>query len=186
MSKMWFTSDHHFGHENIIKYCNRPFVSVDEMNRILIQNYNSVVAYNDVVYFIGDVGFMQEDALITILSRLNGAKILIYGNHDKVIRRAEQNFKKVFSSIHDYLEVRGDKQKFILSHYPMLSWNGSGRGNIMLHGHAHGNTNYGHIKDMKIMDVGVDCHNYFPVSEEDVLRKMNNRKSEDFGRDRNV
>lgn len=186
MSKMWFTSDHHFGHENIIKYCNRPFVSVDEMNRILIQNYNSVVAYNDVVYFIGDIGFMQDDALVTLLSRLNGSKILIYGNHDKVIRKSEQKFKKVFSHIRDYLEVSGEKQKYILCHYPMLSWNGSGRGNIMLHGHAHGNTNYGHIKDMKIMDVGVDCHNYFPISEEDVLRKMNNRKSEDFGRDRNV
>jgi calcineurin-like phosphoesterase family protein len=186
MSKVWFTSDHHFGHENIIKYCNRPFVSVDEMNRAMIVNYNSVVAYNDVVYFVGDVGFMQEDVLVTILSRLNGMKILIYGNHDKVIRKAKDKFDRCFASMHEYLEVSLDRQKFILCHYPMLSWNGSGRGNIMLHGHAHGNTNYGHIKDMKIMDVGVDCHNYFPISADDVMRMMAKKKSEDFGRDRDV
>jgi calcineurin-like phosphoesterase family protein len=184
MSKIWFTSDQHFGHDNIIKYCNRPFSSVDEMNRILIQNYNSVVNFDDTVYFIGDVGFMQVDQLLAILSRLNGNKILIFGNHDKVIRGAYGAFSKVFGSMHEYLEVKADKQKFILCHYPMLSWNGSGRGNIMLHGHCHGTANYGHIKDMKILDVGVDCHNYFPVSQDDVLRTMNKRKLEDFGRER--
>lgn len=184
MSKIWFTSDTHFGHGNVIKYCNRPYRTSDEMDRSLIDNWNSVVQPQDIVYHLGDVGFMQEPQLINILQRLNGNKILIMGNHDKVIKRSKAAFYKCFGSIHDYYDLSHDGQKYVLSHYPMLSWNGSGRGSIMLHGHSHGTTNYGHLKTGKILDVGVDCHNYTPIDIPTVLRLMSSRVSEDFGRDR--
>lgn len=184
MSKIWVTSDTHYGHSNIIRYCNRPYKDVEEMNQALITNYNSVVRPEDTVYHLGDFGFMQVDKLKKILSRLNGNKILLYGNHDKVIRGAKGAFTESFNFIKDYLEINVDGQKIVMCHYPLLTWNGSGRGSIMLHGHAHGNTNYGHLKNAKILDVGVDCHNYFPISLEEIFRKMEKRESEDYGRNR--
>jgi calcineurin-like phosphoesterase family protein len=185
VSKVFFTSDTHFGHGNIIKYCNRPFKDVDEMNQALITNWNSVVQPNDIVYHLGDVGFTQPDKLRWILNRLNGSKILLLGNHDKQLARERSTgFGDAFQSIHDYLEININGNKIILSHYPMLTWNGSGHGSIMLHGHAHGNTNYGHLSKAKILDVGVDVHNYFPMSSDSVLLLMSKRIAEDYGRDR--
>jgi len=184
MSKIWFTSDTHYGHANIIKYCNRPFKDVEEMNQALITNYNSVVRPEDTVYHLGDFAFMPVDKVLSILSRLNGNKFLMFGNHDKVIRGAVGAFKPKFHTISDYMEINVDGTKIVMCHYPMLTWNGSGRGSIMLHGHAHGNTNYGHLKDAKILDVGVDCHNYFPLSADDMFRIMSKKIAEDYGRNR--
>jgi len=185
MSNTWFTSDTHYFHGNIIKYCNRPFSNVEEMNEALITNYNSVVKPKDTIYHLGDFGFAHIDKIKYIASRLNGNKILLYGNHDKVIRNAPKGtFDSSFNFIRDYLEINVNGQKIILCHYPMLTWNASGRGSIMLHGHAHGKTNYGHIKNGKILDVGVDVHNYFPISFDDVMKIMEKRVSEDYGRAR--
>lgn len=183
-SKIFFTSDTHYGHANIIKYCQRPFKDVEEMNEALITNYNSVVRPEDTVFHLGDFAFMQVDKAKYIASRLNGNKHLLYGNHDKVIRGARGAFESSFNFIRDYHEITVEGVKIVMCHYPMLSWHGSGRGSIMLHGHAHGNTNYGHLKDAKILDVGVDCHNYFPISADEVFRKMEKRVAEDYGRNR--
>jgi calcineurin-like phosphoesterase family protein len=78
---LYFTSDHHFWHTNIIKYCNRPFVSVEEMNEALIQNWNDLVLPEDEVYYLGDFSMAARPVEI-YTSRLNGIKYLVPGNHD--------------------------------------------------------------------------------------------------------
>ena len=80
--KYFITSDTHFGHENIIKYCNRPFPNAEEMDKALIDNWNAVVGKNDTVIHLGDVGLASKSRLKEIISQLNGHKLLIKGNHD--------------------------------------------------------------------------------------------------------
>lgn len=81
--KIFFTSDWHLGHENVIKFDERPFKDADHMNRVLINNYNSCVDENSVCYFLGDVGMMQATELAKLIKQLNGTKVLILGNHDR-------------------------------------------------------------------------------------------------------
>ena len=82
-NKVYFTSDTHFGHENIIKWCRRPYSSVEEMNEKLIENWNSVVGPDDIVFHLGDFAFGGSGLWKEVLSRLNGKKYLIIGNHDE-------------------------------------------------------------------------------------------------------
>ncbi len=118
MSKIWFTSDTHYYHSNIIKYCNRPYKDVEEMNEALIRNFNAVVRPEDTVYHLGDFGFSHVDKLKYILSRLNGNKVLIYGNHDKVIRGASGAFQSSFNFIKDYLEISVNLTPSSVTHLP--------------------------------------------------------------------
>ena len=82
MSKIFITSDTHFSHKNIIKYCNRPFSSVEEMNSVLTDNWNSIVSKDDLVIHLGDFSFGRTiESIKNHLDKLNGNKILILGNH---------------------------------------------------------------------------------------------------------
>ena len=87
--KTFFTADHHFGHANIIKYTNRPFTNIEEQDRILIQNWNSVVGPNDMVYYLGDFCFRDFNKYF---HALNGKIIFIEGNHDKVAAKNKEKF----------------------------------------------------------------------------------------------
>jgi len=159
----WFTSDTHFGHTNIIKYCNRPFKDVTEMDEALIANWNSVVKQNDDIYHLGDFGFATVERIQRIVNRLNGKKHLIFGNHDKHMAQI-----KGFESKQYYLEITVDKQKIILCHYAMRVWNKSHHGSIMLFGHSHGNlpgTN-------QSLDVGTDPWNYFPTNLDLIRQRL--------------
>ena len=132
----YFISDLHFGHFNIIRYDNRPFNSVDEMDKVLIDNWNSVVSDNDTVYILGDISWHNEEKTVQIFQRLKGKKILIKGNHDKVARGS--NIYKCFDGVYDYYELCLDKKnKVVMSHYPIPFWNGQFRDTIHLYGHVH-------------------------------------------------
>lgn len=86
---IYFTSDMHLGHVAIIHMCNRPFKNVEEMNKVLIRNFNSMVHKNDTVYLLGDVTHrVSLDEANELISKLNGHKILICGNHDKNMMKA--------------------------------------------------------------------------------------------------
>lgn len=161
--KIWFISDTHFGHKNIIKYCNRPFNNVHEMDEALIRNWNETVGQDDMVYHVGDFAMGSDPA--KILRRLNGSKILIKGNHDKRPQTAHG-----WSEIHNYLEIYIENQFIVLFHYSMRVWNKSHHGAWMLYGHSH-NT-LPDDPNSKSIDVGVDCHDYRPISFEDVKRIM--------------
>ena len=176
MKKTWFTSDTHFSHANIIKYCNRPFNSAQEMDEALIRNWNLRVQPDDTIYHIGDFAFVDGPKLIRILERLNGRKILVHGNHDKPVKSSQQA-REMFEQCADYLEIYvqdptviGAKQHIVLCHYAMLVWNKSHHMSWMLHGHSHGSLTYPY--KARILDVGVDSHSYAPISYEEVKQKM--------------
>ena len=149
--EVWLTSDTHFGHANIIKYCNRPFKDTNEMDESIIKTWNSQVDPHDLVIHLGDVAFAPSDRIKYIMDRLPGHKLLVLGNHDK-----RENLEYFFDKgIYDYLEVIRGKQKLVLFHYPIDSWNGKYHHFVHLHGHTHGTyDNRGLLR----FDMGVDCN----------------------------
>lgn len=154
---IWFVSDEHYGHTNIIKFCNRPFKDADEMREVLIKRHNSVVAPNDEVYHLGDVSFGKD--VEQYISKLNGSHHLILGNHDHSCYR---KFKKLepYISVQDTRVVNWEGFKFFLSHYSHRVWPNSHRGTFHLYGHSHGTLpGFG-----RSMDVGVDTNNFYPYS----------------------
>lgn len=129
----YYISDTHFGHKNIIGYDNRPFFTVKEMDEKIMNNWNGGVSDNDIVYILGDFSWYPEFQTSEILSKLNGHKVLILGNHDKMSHKMAKNFDKIC----DYLEIEDEKERVIMSHYPMPFWNGQFRDSIHLYGHVH-------------------------------------------------
>ena len=173
---IFFTSDTHFGHANIIKFCSRPFKDASHMNQMLINNWNSVVKAEDTVYHLGDFGFAHPRVIEGIIRQLNGTKFLIFGNHDKTIK-ANRDLQELFGWCKDYhelyvpdLRVKGGRQLAVLHHYAGLVWNKSHYGSWMLHGHSHGTLKYPYVG--RIMDVGVDPLAYHPISYEQVRTKL--------------
>ena len=174
--KTFFASDHHFFHNNIIKYANRPFDNVWSMNEALIERHNSVVSHKDIVYFVGDFAFTSdEDEVINILKRLNGEKHFVAGNHDKgmfkerIIKEFQSFSKSPFKEIyvHDS-DARGGKQSITLCHYALRVWNKSHHGSFHLYGHSHGSLP--DDPNSRSFDIGVDCWDFTPVSYEKVKK----------------
>ncbi len=172
MSQSWFTSDNHFGHANVIKYSNRPFDDVSEMNEAMIANWNAVVRPGDNVYHLGDFAFCREDDAVKIAKRLNGQKFLVYGNHDKRLRKVKE-FSAQWIWTKDLAGITVNDQRIVLCHFAMLTWNQSHRSAWQLHGHSHGS-----LKDdpnaLRI-DVGVDCFDYQPVSFDQIAKLMSKK-----------
>lgn len=157
MSNNYYTADTHFNHRNIIKYCNRPFKDLHEMNETIIENINSVVKKYDNIYFIGDFGFGDCSEFF---NRLNGKKILIIGSHDKDNLRLKWDFVK---------PCMMTNRNIWLSHYAHRVWPRSHYGTWHLFGHSHGKMEpWG-----KSFDAGVDCHNFFPWSDDEIKEVMN-------------
>lgn len=150
-----FTSDVHFGHKNIIRYCNRPFKDVDDMDEQLIQRWNSVVKPDDVVWQLGDFTFYRNyDKLCYILRRLNGRKKAVLGNHCETIidRREDLLAEGLFEVIVERARIKVGSQSIVLDHFPGRSWDRSSHGAWQLFGHVHNDLPpYG-----KSVDVGVD------------------------------
>lgn len=174
MSRIWFTSDTHWGHANIVRYDGRPFTSIEEHDEALIERWNACVQSGDVVYHLGDVAFYKRvEQVEALLARLNGQKHHLYGNHDRdAVCRA-----KGWASQEHYRELKIDlggerRQKIVLCHYPLMTWNGAHHGSWHLHGHCHG-TLRGPATTR--LDVGVPCHGYRPVSIESVQAIMASR-----------
>lgn len=175
MGQIYFTSDLHFGHGNVIRYSNRPYANADEMDEALVANWNSVVGKEDSVYLLGDVTFRNKTKTLVLLYRLNGKIFLIRGNHDNDVLKAE--CAQRFEWIKDlYLLKVPDEdaprkfQPIVLCHYPLRTWNLMGHGAFMLHGHCHGTLTPD--PNSRIMDVGVDCTDYKPISYDDVKKFM--------------
>ncbi len=162
MDNIFVTSDPHYGHANIIRYCNRPFINVEEMDYSLINNWNSVVDDNDTVIVNGDFMFYKNDT--GIFNRLKGKKILVKGNHDK---------KAVFSlgweSMHDIYDFSYLGKHFVMCHYPIAQWNNRGHGSLHLYGHIHDEQNAKVEVIPNRYNICVEMTNYFPVNLETYL-----------------
>ena len=181
---IYYTADLHFGNFNIIKYENRPFTDVDDMNLGLIDNWNQRVTDKDDVYILGDFAFtgtnLSKEALNNLVDKLKGKKHLIIGNHDKFISNKyfnERLWEEIvpYKEIKDWYYKKGEDSKLktsvdvILCHYPIESWNCQHYGSIHLHGHLHSKPTL--IKQANRYNVGVDLWNYYPVTLTEIINK---------------
>lgn len=153
MNDIWFVSDTHFHHNKIQQFCRntRPQGSLDEHDELLIARWNEYIRKGDRVYHLGDFSFGSVEQTETTLSRLKGQIHLIYGNHDEVLRTPKM--AKFFSSRQDYKEIRIDKQKVVMFHFPIHEWNQCHRGAFHLFGHVH--DTYGAVRG-RSLNVGID------------------------------
>lgn len=154
----FFTADQHFGHKNIIKFCNRPFSSVEEMDDELIKRHNEIVKPGDYVIHAGDFALAPRERAHIYISCLNGSHCFIRGSHDRWMdSRYQEIWEKTINGI-----------KLVVCHYAMRTWAASHYNSFHLFGHSHGNLPpYG-----KSFDVGVDAHNFYPVSFDEVCEIM--------------
>lgn len=170
--ELWFASDMHFGHNNIIEYCGRLFTSVEDMDEALVSNWNSCVKPKDTVYHLGDWAFNNYHHI----GRLNGNIISIPGNHD------HERVKKLrpFITLHqnEVLYLKIDKtHRFVLSHYPFEAWRREYK--YHLHGHTHGQSG---VKTNRL-DVGIDATKlYRPITLSEVMAQItiNNAWAKEF------
>jgi calcineurin-like phosphoesterase family protein len=177
----FFTSDTHFGHANIIKYCLRPFKDAGEMDREMVRIWNETVKKDDVVYHMGDVAFTSPDWCKHIIENLNGYKILILGNHD---RAEEKMLERGFQEVHKFIKglTLQDGTIVNLSHYPYRGTDDPHHktkfdnknivddGRLLLCGHVHDSWKVkpGLFKNHMI-NVGMDQWNFKPVSEDELI-----------------
>ena len=152
--KYFVIADTHFGHLNVIKYCNRPFIDVNSMDETLIKNWNAVVSKIDTVFVLGDFSFYKKDKTAEICSKLNGQKILIIGNHDN---RNEQYYRDCgFISAYRYPIVFNNF--CLLSHEPLQLSETTPYFNY--YGHVHNDNKYFDNATSKC--VSVERINYQP------------------------
>jgi calcineurin-like phosphoesterase family protein len=155
----WFTADTHFGHENIIKYCNRPFKDADEMDETLIRNWNERVTKGDTVFHLGDFCFKRSHRGKDIVDRLNGDIILIKGNHDK---------KQSIKTIIDSMVVYYNGHRIWLTHYP--EWANPLMVTLAGHVHEKWKINYpAKRRGFPIVNMGVDVWDFRPISLEEIF-----------------
>jgi len=171
MSRVFFTSDTHFGHARTLAVRRRPFASVEEMDETLIAHWNAVVGEDDEVYHLGDFASFESESLGAVLDRLCGRIHLILGNNDdpQAIARTRR-----FASIAEMRELTLDGQRIFLCHYPMRDWPNAWRGAWHLFGHVHGRLD--REPHGLSLDVGVDSHGYAPVPFAAIARTMAGRE----------
>ena len=209
---MWFTADLHLGDTNILHDMDRPFDSVEEMNRKVIDAVNECVAADDRLYILGDFTYRLPLAdAVRLRERIECKNVtLIRGNHDGDWE--DPDAPRIWDEVRDYLEVTPGYAKghrLVMSHYPMLSWNGKARGAIMLHGHIHSRgdrtnaRNRDRERPIYRYDVGLDANEYTYVyshkvcphqslkeskilegvekwQKEKVVKRRNNRKNKTY------
>lgn len=169
-SQVFLTSDLHLGHSNIIRYCNRPYRDVDEMNEDLIRKWNEVVTDNDRVFFLGDFGLGTREDVIRWGNRLNGRKVMIYGNHDHF--QPSTYYKAGFQHVSRWPIVI--EKMYLLSHAPMRSDPDAADigGLINIHGHIHNKVDQGPTIAADSACVCVERWGYQPVKLSEIINRI--------------
>lgn len=180
-----FYSDPHFGHKNIIGFCNRPFANLEEMHRTFIYNYNQLITENMLVLWLGDCFFKCDQyEMAYFMRKLNGRKALVRGNHDPSNTAL---LKAGFEFVVDTMTLMLNEQKCIVSHYPYALTDEQRQRSIaagkhvddrylnlrpvfkknqwLIHGHTHSDKVLG---ERKMLHVGVDAWGYRPAMMEEV------------------
>jgi calcineurin-like phosphoesterase family protein len=193
---IYFTSDLHLGHQNIIRLCNRPFSTVEEMDETLIENWNRRVGKDDLVYLLGDIVWSRKK-VPDYMDRLSGRKILIStGNHDAAWVKREE-YHVYFESVVPYLETKLCGHPVTLCHYPLLEWKDSreeaeAKLGYLIHGHIHNRVSEEYrmlyIRH-NALNAGVDINHFAPATFEELLEnnrifKLDALASMDFAEDR--
>jgi len=172
---IYFTSDLHFGHKNVIRFCDRPYKDLDHMECMIINKFNETVGPEDTTYFLGDIFFYSNNEKIeNVLSRMNGRKILIRGNHDRKGPNSLENLG--FDLVLEEAKIKLNGKRIILSHYPYWLKDDTldtryehrrpqDMGEWLLHGHTHDSKKIN--LDNRMIHVGIDAWNR-PVSESEI------------------
>ena len=172
---IFFISDFHLSHKNILRFDSRPFADLDKMHEALIRNWNSVVSKDDTVFYLGDLSFGKMNYAKWFVHQLNGNINFTLGNHDKINQISQMNrFNVIDNEFEIYVKddsVKGRSngyQHIILKHYPLLSWKNMSHGTIHLHGHTHQtmakNKDYDWFYKRKVIDVSCNGIDYTPIS----------------------
>lgn len=182
--KRYVTSDLHFNHKNIISFCpwsRGQFTSIEEMNAKIVENINSVVADEDELYILGDIGFGDLNVAIECLKEMNGKKFIISGNHDKKLLAMDSFWlQKPLMNIVEvtpYLEIQhkiaGKSHMVCMFHFPIEEWSSCHYGSYHLHGHRHSSPDQ--VITRRKMDVGLDTNNMMPYLLDDVLERLSHQ-----------
>jgi calcineurin-like phosphoesterase family protein len=170
---IYFTADLHFGHENIIRHCSRPFASADEMDAALICNWNSTVKPEDEIYILGDLTMRPAVEAHKFLTGLNGRKYFIRGNHDRFLKGFSP-YMGDFEWVKDYHVLHIEGRRLVLFHFPILEWDQFHRRSIHLYGHVHNSqTSAKRLTALTgaAFNVGVDVNQFRPVSISEIFQK---------------
>lgn len=169
--KVWFTSDLHFWHKNICKYCGRPYETVEQMNAGIINNWKQLVKDDDIVFVLGDLGFCGIEKLRAEIEQLPGQIYVIQGNHDSdknLSKLKEEGLIKDYCKL-QYVTIIGDEecpeQDLTLCHFPMIDWYNKDKGAWMVHGHQHQLPETPSCS-VKHWDVGLDKNHGRPITFE--------------------
>lgn len=173
----FYTADPHFGHENIIQYCDRSFGSVEEMDEAILEAWQQSLTVDDVLYILGDIGGppTSTEYARSLLAECPATVQWIRGNHDR--DSWSDALEPEASFLGDRMEIRTDCSDprddhpvfLVLDHYPMASWNRYYHGAVQLHGHVHGRLNNDGIRRF---DVGVDSAGIEPVPEPELMGQV--------------
>ena len=176
-----YTSDLHFGHENVIGFDKRPFANGEEMDRVLIELWNRRVRPEDTVYMIGDLCCHNKKPSEWYLEQLTGHKILIQGNHDGITLQSTEAMKHL-EGVERMLHIRDGNNHIQLCHFPLAEWNGYYKGSWHIYGHIHnrkGET-YEFMKTKeRALNAGCMINNYMPVSFDELVRNNKAFKESD-------
>jgi calcineurin-like phosphoesterase family protein len=200
---IFFTSDLHAGHKNIIKYCNRPFADTDEMNHEIIRRWNAVVTDDDRIWVLGDVALGPIHESLEAIGQLNGRKYMVVGNHDRNFRGGQRSggmepgewdniYRKYFVSIWQNvpwaMEYMNGNRPLAMSHFPYdgdhtdkaryMEYRLPDRGVLLIHGHTHSTDKFTRSeKGSPQVHVGMDAWNYVPVSTRQIEMLLKDKET---------
>ncbi len=168
----FYIADTHFGHDNIRRLSHRPFDTVEEMDKTIINNWNKKVKSDDDVYILGDFSYKGKSYKY-YLDQLNGKKHLIIGNHDtRTLKECRGTCD--FVEIKQIIEINDEGNQIVLCHYPLVEWNGYYKGAYHFYGHVHNTYNNEttcYARDMKnAFNVGVDVIGFTPCTFSEIVK----------------
>ena len=168
---IYYISDLHFGHRNVIGMDGRPFETIEEMDETLIRLWNERVTDEDDVYIVGDFAYRNGNTASWYLRRLKGRKHLVIGNHDRLTIQ-DPKAMAYFSSVEKMNRVIDNERKVSLCHFPVAEWNGKRYGGYHVHGHLHNRRDdvYAFMSRFdKALNAGCMLNGYRPVTLDELI-----------------
>lgn len=172
----YYTADLHFDYSNVLTgrpgQQGRPFATVEDMNRSIIERFNQVLSKDDILIILGDVACYKVNPA-KYLKEIRGKKVLIVGNHDKE-PLSHKSFRDCFVDIRESEIIKEGDEKIFLSHYPMAEWDGMYKGLWHFYGHIHNSImGAGLLMQYypRAINVGVDVHGFYPKTAKELMEE---------------